>query len=219
MNQEKSLEETIKEKVSVLLEEIMEKSWGIAIPKVESDITDQLKSPQLNVYLPPNLRFSEAKKKFKAEFLKNELRLHRGNVSQLARFLEVDRRSLHRFIRKTGINVDVIRSQEEESGEKYRESLIDKTIRSALEEYREIIRPQKMERIYLEVPALSRNIARILPHQHLSWKEAGREFERQFLHEALSECQWNVSRAAEKLDIRVETLHRKIKKLGLSKSK
>lgn len=217
MKSEKSLEETIKEKVSVLLEEIMEKSWGIAIPKVESDITDRLKSPQFNVYIPPNLCFSEAKKKFKAEFLKNELRLHRGNISQLARFMGVDRRSLHRFIRRTGINVDAIRSHEEESREKYQENLIDKTIRSALEEYGEIIQPQKMEKIYQEVPALSRNIARILPHQHLSWKETEREFERQFLQEALSACQGNVSKTAEKLNIRVETLHRKIKKLELKK--
>ena len=72
-----NLEEALKEKVSPLLEESMEKSWGIVIPKIQSDITDNLKNPSLNVYIPQHLTFNAAKKHFKNEFIKNNTRQRR----------------------------------------------------------------------------------------------------------------------------------------------
>lgn len=217
MRPEKNLEETIKEKVSVLLGEVMEKSWGITIPKMELDISDKLKSSQLNVYIPLHIPFSEAKQKFKREFLNHELRLHNGNISQLAKFLDMDRRSIHRLIKNLDINVDSIRGQEE--AEKYQQEVINKSIRSALDDYKELINPQKMEKIYEEVPELSRSLAKIIPHQHLTWKEAEQEFERQFLLKALTENEWNVSKTARQVKIRAETVHRKIKRLRLEVKK
>ena len=50
-------EEAIKEKVTSLLEESMEKHWGITVPQIEDDITAKLGSPSLNIYIPPNLSF------------------------------------------------------------------------------------------------------------------------------------------------------------------
>lgn len=211
---EKNLEETIKDKVTPLLEETMEKNWGITIPQLESDITDRLKQPQLQIYVPANFTFQQAKKLFKEKFIRKELRLHQGNVSQLAKTLDVDRRSIHRTIKELDIDVEKLRHQSE-SREEDRQELINKTIRSSLDQYREIIRPQKMEQMYREVPTLSRNIAKFLPHQELTWKEAEREFEKQFLTHALNENNWNISKTAKGLEIRVETLHRKIKKLHL----
>ncbi|MBU0469915.1 MAG: hypothetical protein KKA62_02530 [Nanoarchaeota archaeon] len=212
----KGLEEAIKEKVSSLLEKTMEKSWGITIPKIESDITDKLNNQQLNVYISTDLPFQEAKQKFKSEFLKNELRLHKGNISQMAKFLGLDRRSIHRVIKNLEIDLEDVRHHES-SEKEYKEDIIRQTIQSALENYKEVIQPEKMEKIYEEVPSLSRNIARLLPHQHLTWKEAEKEFEKQFLAEVLKESNWNVAKAADKIEIRVETLHRKIKKLELKK--
>ncbi len=216
MKFKKDLEDTLRERVFSLLEETMEKSWGITIPKVESNIADKLKNSSLSIYISPGLPFQEAKKKFKKEFLRNELRLHRGNISQLARKLGLDRRSIHRVVKETNIDLEIIRGQEH-FPESQQEKMVDQVIRSALVEYKEIIQPQKMEKIYEEVPQLSRNIARILPHQHLTWKEAEQEFEKQFLSKSLKELGGNVARTAEKMCIRVETLHRKIKKLGLKR--
>jgi len=210
------LEQAIKEKVSPLLEETMEKHWGLTIPKLESDITDQLKKPQLNVYLPLNLPFEKAKKTFKAEFIKRELRLHRGNVSQLAKLLELDRRSIHRAIKDLDIDVEEVRRRPE-SKEEYQKTVVDQLIRSALEQYKELIQPQKMEKLYQEVDSLSRNIARFLPPPELSWKQAEQEFEKQFLTQALEENGWKIAVAAVKLKIRPETLHRKVKRLGIRK--
>lgn len=216
MKFKKNLEDTLRERVLGLLEETMEKSWGITIPQVESNIADKLKNSSLPIYISSDLPFQEAKKKFKEEFFRNELRLHRGNISQLAKKLGLDRRSIHRAVKKTDIDLKLIRGQEHFS-ESQQEKIVDQAIRSALVEYKEIIQPQKMEKIYEEVPQLSRNIARILPHQHLTWKEAEEEFEKQFLSKSLKELNGNVAQAADKMGIRVETLHRKIKKLGLKK--
>ncbi|HIJ11518.1 TPA: hypothetical protein HA278_05670 [Candidatus Woesearchaeota archaeon] len=210
---QKDLEDTLKEKVTPLLEETMEKSLGVSIPKMEKDITDKLTTPFLDIYVSFDLPFSKAKKEFKKQFLKKELRMHVGNISELAKDLGLDRRSIHRVIKDLEISMDDFRKVD--AKERYKEGLVDSAIRSGMEGYREILRPEKLEDMYQEVPKLSRNIAKLLPHAHLTWKEAEREFEKQFLGHALKEHDGSVSKAAHQLQIRVETLHRKIKKLGL----
>ncbi len=209
----KDLEETIKEKVNPLLEETMEKHWGITIPKLESDITDKLRNPSLNVYVPLNLTFSQAKKLFKSEFLKRELRLHRGNISQLAKTLGINRRSIHRAIKELSLGFH--REEGGMSKDDYQIGVIDQAIRSTLDQYKQILHPQQMEKMYQQVSTLSRNIARFLPLEDLTWKEAEREFERQFLSQVLKEHSGKVSETAKKMKLRQETLYRKIKKLGL----
>ena len=207
----KDLEETIKEKVTPLLEETMEKSLGVSIPKLESDISDKLSKSQLDIYVPLHLGYKEAKRRFKKEFLKRELQLHLGNISDLAKSLKVDRRSVHRAIKEFDINIDSLRSDTRD----YSLEQIDKKIRTTLDQYKEIIHPHKMEQMYKEVAPLSRNIAKFLPHQDLTWKQAEREFEKQFLGNAMKECKNNIAKAAALVGLRVETMHRKVKKLGL----
>ncbi len=210
----KDLEETIKEKVGPLLEESMERNWGIKIPQVESDITDQLTKAPLSIYIPPQTTFQKAKRAFKKEFFKRELQLHVGNISQLAKMLGLDRRSLHRAIKELDINMDEIRREE---SSKYKEVMIDQTIRDTLEQYKQIIQPQKMDLIYQDLSSLSRNIAKFLPSPDLTWKDAELEFEKQFLGQALKDNEGNVGKAAAEIKLRAETLHRKVKKLGLKK--
>ncbi|MDP3698511.1 MAG: helix-turn-helix domain-containing protein [Nanoarchaeota archaeon] len=212
-----NLEETVKGKVALLLEETMEKSWGIYIPQVQSDITDKLQNPlPQQLYLFRESSFHEAKQKFKAEFLKNQLRFHGGNISQLAKFIGLDRRSVHRSVKGLGLSMESIR-QEQISENSCHEALITRTIRGALDDYKDLIRPQKMEKMYQEVPALSRHLAKLLPHNHLTWKQAEREFEKQFLFQALSEHRGKVAETARQLRIQPETLHRKMSRLGLKK--
>ncbi len=210
-----NLEETIKEKVALLLEETMEKSWGIYVPQVQSDITDKLQS-QLPVqfYIPAASSFQEAKRKFKLDFLQSQLQLHRGNVSQLARFIGLDRRSVHRAIKELDVQIYTIRREPQVSYSS-QEKMINQTIRFALAGYKDIIQPQKMEKLYQEVPSLSRNLAKIIPHHHLTWKQAECEFEKQFLSQALQDSSWKIAETARQLKIQPETLHRKIVKLGL----
>lgn len=205
------LESTIKEKVTPLLEGTMEKSWGITIPCIGSDISDKLRNPLLHVYVPQTTTFHAAKKRFKAAFLKTELHRHLGNVSQLAKLLGVDRRSVHRAIRELDIDMQLVRHHLKNDQER----IVDQTIRSTLGQYRSFIQPEQLEKFYLHIPELSRSIAQILPHQDLTWKQAEREFERQLLSHAVESREGDIPSTAKQLQIRVETLYRKLKKLGI----
>ena len=214
MGKSKSLEEAVKSKVSPLVEESIEKSLGLAIPKLESDITDQLANPTLNIYINFHDPFKIAKKKFKKEFFKQELQVHLGNVSQLAKVLDIDRRSIHRVIKDLDIDLNKVRKKDTEKEEEQRH-LIDKSIRATLDQYKEVLHPQKMEKMYEEISTLSRNIVKFLPHKDLTWKEAEDEFEKEFFNHSLRESKGNISEAAKHIGIRAETLHRKLKQLGL----
>ncbi len=192
----------------------MSKNWGISIPKLEADITDKLMKPLLDIYIPLRKTFSEAKKVFRTEFFKKELKFHLGNVSQLAKTLGLDRRSIHRTIKNLDIDTEELR-QQKNTPEENHEIIIDQTLRNTLEAYEEIIQPQKMEKMYENLRSLSRNIAKVIPHRDISWKEAEHEFEKVFLIYALRENEWNVAKTSQRIEIRVETLHRKMKKWGL----
>ncbi len=210
----RDLEATLKEKVSPLLEGTMEKNLGLVVPKLELDITDRLKNTTLQMYIPFHLPFAQAKKVFKAEFLKKELRQHLGNISQMAKFLGVDRRSVHRAVKDLGVDTEEARKQFTPPMQAY-EAAIDRTIRHTLEDYKQIFQEEKIESMYKDVPELSRNIAKFLPPSQFTWKEAEREFEKHFLSSALLENEWNIAHTARKVRLRAETLSRKIKKLGL----
>jgi DNA-binding NtrC family response regulator len=214
--EKKDLEETIKEKVSPLLKETIEKNVGVSIPKLGVDITDKLTQSHLDIYVPANLNFKDAKKMFKKEFLRMELGFHLGNISQVAKSIDIDRRSVHRAIKEFGINVEEVLSKSE-SKHDYYQGIIGKKIKSTLEDYKGIIHPGKIELMYGKVSDLSKNIAKFLPHQDLSWKEAERGFEKQFLSDAIKKNDGNISKTAKIVGLRVETLHRKAKKLGLKK--
>ena len=130
----KNLEEAVKEKITPLLEETMEKSWGITIPKIEEDIADRLLKPQLHVYIASNTTFKKAKQFFKKEFIKNELKLHQGNISHLAKMLRIDRRSVHRAIKDLEINVEELR-QQQISPEEWQEEVVAQTIRTKFDPF------------------------------------------------------------------------------------
>ena len=208
------LEKTIQEKITPLLEKSMEETWGMSIPKIESDITDKLKDPQTNIYISTQLKFNEAKKQFKKEFFKRELRLHQGNISELAQNLELDRRSIHRTVKELEIDMENIRHHPL-SEDEFQKEQIDRTIRSTLDQYKEIIQPPKIEQMYKEVESLSRNIVKILPLYKSTWKSAETMFEKKFLARSLEKNQWNIDQVAKTIGLCPETIYRKIKKLKL----
>ncbi len=215
MKRKTEFEGSVKARLISLLEETLGKNLGIVVPKLEEDITDKLAQSQTAMYIPPGLSFNQAKKKFKEQFLKRELRAHFGNVSVVARVLGINRRSIHRAIRE--LKLDVTRAKILPDENVFKEE-VDRSIRSTLDQYREIFNPVKMEKLYADVSSLSRDIAEVIPHQDISWKEAEEDFEREFLEEALQRNQFNVSRTAKELRLRAETVSRKIKKLGVRKN-
>jgi len=214
MKRKTEFEEPVKARVISLLEETLGKNLGVVVPKLEEDITDKLAQSQTAIYIPSGLSFNQAKKKFKEQFLKRELRAHFGNVSVVARVLGIDRRSVHRAIRELKLGVTRVKILPEENV--FKEE-VDRSIRSTLDQYKEIFNPLKMEKLYGDVSSLSKDIAEVIPHRDISWREAEDEFERDFLGEALQRNGFNVSRTAKQLRLRAETVSRKIKRLGLRK--
>ena len=212
MKRRTEFEEPVKSRVISLLGETLGKNLGVVVPKLEEDITDKLAQSQTAMYIPQGLSFNQAKKKFKEQFLKRELRAHFGNVSVVARVLGIDRRSVHRAIRELKLDVTRVKILPDENV--FKEE-VDRSIRSTLEQYKEIFNPLKMEKLYGDVSSLSKDIAEVIPHRDISWKEAEEDFEREFLEEALQRNSFNVSRTAKQLRLRVETVSRKIRKLGL----
>jgi DNA-binding NtrC family response regulator len=224
MKFKKDLEGTIKEKVSPLLEQTIERSFGITIPKLEADISDTLKNVTTFLYIPLNTSYPEAKKMFQKEFLRQQLRAHNGNISLLAKFLGVNRRSIHRSIKELSIKVErtninaTFFDKSAPSLEKELEEQINHAIKHTLENYKEIIQPKKMERMYEQLPSLSKDIAKSLPPPIFTWKEAEEEFEKQFLENALKIKKNDIKKTAQEIGLRPETLYRKIKKLKLEKT-
>ncbi len=212
----KDLEEALKEKVSPLLEKSMEKSWGIIVPKIQEDITDKLTQNTLEIFIEWDLPFSLAKKAFKKEFLRKELLRHHGNISLVAKLLDINRRSIHRAITELKIHVEKTKPIEKYVDFEHEKS-IKQTIRSTLDQYKDLLRDDKMEKMYDELGTLSKNIASSLPHTDMSFKEAEREFEREYFMHHLRKCKGNSTHVAKLAQLRVETVSRKLQKLGLDR--
>lgn len=216
MSKKKDLEELMKKKVSPLIDESMKKNWGVVIPKIEEDITDTLSKNKLEVFIHFNVSFSDAKKLFKKEFFRKELAKHQGNVSQLAKFIGLDRRSIHRTIKNLGIEFE--RSELKVAKQKVEtayEKLVNQMIRETINNYKGLIQEDKIAKIYEDLPGLSRQIVSSLPHEELTWKQAETQFELEYLDHHLKKCSGNIKEVAKITGLAAETVSRKLTKLGL----
>lgn len=208
----KTLEDTIIEKVRPLIHDNIEKTWGLAIPKLEDDITSKLAKEQTTIPIRFSLNYIDALSAFKRDFFERELR-KQHNISFLAKLLGVSRRNLHRSIKELGIDVE--KKTKDEQKNYFKEKEIYNSLREALLEYRSLFREEKMDELYNTLPNLSKTLAQELPEQEAcTWKKAKRDFETRYLrhHIALGD---KLKVVAEKIGMRAESLSRKLKVLGL----
>ena len=210
-----NLEKVIKEKVEPLVEGLTQKYLGVTISELNKDITDKIeKNPLLSYDINTVLPFKTAKKLFKKEFFTKLIKTHYGNVSAIAKILGIDRRSIHRTIKELNINIKQAR-QEMLRPDYYTKEAVDSILRKVLDNYKEIIHPEKFERIYKSVPALTKEIVQEMPEANLTLKEAEEEFEKVYLAKALQEHDNALAETAKAIKLRYETLLRKLKKLGI----
>ena len=213
---EKSLEKSLKEKIEPMLDESMHELLGVTISEFGKDITDKIeKNPLIAYDIDTSLSFKAAKKFFKKQFLTRMLQNHYGNVSFVARITGLNRRSIHRAIKELRINIKQAR-KEMIKADYYRKEAVDSILKKTLDVYKQVIRPSKLERMYKNVDKISGDIVKELPTIEMTWDEAEREFEKAYISKALKENKDNISKTASKIGLRYETLHRKIKKLGIS---
>lgn len=211
---EETLEKSLKEKIEPYLEQTMQKFLGVKIEELEKDITDKIEKKLIGYNIHTELPFKLAKNLFKREFLQRVIQTHQGNVSEAAKMLGMDRRSIHREIKKLDINVKKLRQNMYKVGY-FKKEAMDTALRKTLDQYRDILHPEKLKKFYEEVPSISENIVKFLPKKPMTWKQAEEEFERLYLQQVLQENNWNLSKTAKQINLRYETLLRKIKKLGL----
>lgn len=214
---EKSLEKVMKEKINPMIESSLHKFLGVTINELNEDISDSIESnPLISFNINTSLSFKTAKKLFKKQYLQALIRNHYGNISDVAKIAKIDRRSVHRAIIELKIDVAKVR-KELLRPDYYKKEAIGGIFKTTLDHYRGVIHPDKLKKMYKEVPTITKDIVKELPTEELSFKEAEKEFERQYLQKALKQNDWNISKTAKKIKLRFETLHRKIKKLGLKK--
>jgi DNA-binding NtrC family response regulator len=209
------LEVVVREKIKPILDEAAEKLIGASISKLTTDITSKLDRMSIfELDIDYSQSYAAAKKKFRKSYLTRLLLLNLGNISEAAKLAGLDRRSLHRMIGSMGIDVSKIK-KELHRPYNIRVGAMSHLIEGVLDNYRRIIHPDKLRNIYMNVNNISENIVNELPELKLGMKEAEREFERLFFRRVLENAGGNVSLAARKIGLRYETLHRKLKALGM----
>ncbi len=213
--EKETLDKVLKEKVEPLVDDAMHKFLGITVAELRKDITDKIeKNPLISYEIDTSITFKSAKKLFKKEFLTRLLQSHFGNVSEIAKISGLDRRSIHRAVKELSINISKVR-KEMIATKYYQKEAVDTILKSSLDSYRQVIRPSRLESMYKNVGRLSEDIVKELPAIEMTWKEAESEFEKRYLEKALKENKNNLSKTAKAIGLRYETLHRKLKRLGL----
>ena len=211
---QKTLEKVVKDRIEPLLEEAMQKFLGITIRELEKDITEKIEHTKLiGITVRTDLPFKDAKKLFKKEFLERTIQTHYGNISEVADVVGLDRRSVHRDLKS--LHVDIKKLREKMYKPRYFEKeAVDQLLRRSLDQYKSVIRSEKLGQMVDYVPELSEQIVNILPNTTVRWKDAEREFERIYLKAAVGRHK-NLSETARAIELRYETLLRKMKKLGM----
>jgi DNA-binding NtrC family response regulator len=212
---QKNIDLLLDEKFSHLIGNITSRFLGVHVDELNKDLTTKLtKSPFIDFEINTKIPFKEAKKRFKKYYLKKLLSLNLGNISEVAKKSKINRRSLHRLITELNINIkkikkDLIRPYE------IKVSSVSNAIENVLDDYKRVIHPDKLESIYKSVHEISHNLMKEVPDTIMPLKDAIAEFEKRYLQKALIESNHNIAVVARRIQLRYETLHRKLRSLRL----
>jgi DNA-binding NtrC family response regulator len=213
--EEPNIDELLDEKIKPIIKQTTAKFLGISADELTKDITTKLsRSPLLDFPIDTTTKFKVAKKQFKRAYIQKMLQVHLGNISEVARHAHTDRRSIHRLIKSLKINVDKIKKDLIKPYD-IKRSAVSHAIEGVLDNYRDVFNTKKMEAMYENVNELSDNLLKELPEERMSIKEAEEEWEKEYFRKALAQNNHNITKTAKKIGLRYETLHRKMKSLGI----
>jgi DNA-binding NtrC family response regulator len=209
------IDAVLEKKIKQLVDESSSRYLGVSIDRLSDDLTAKItKAGLVDIEIDGNKSYREAKREFRRALITRMLLLRLGNISEVAKDLDVDRRTIHRLISELGIDVAKIKK---ELARPYDIRLDDMNTRieDVLDRYKEIIHPTKLETMYRNVSELSDSILRELPVVAESLKKSEDDFERAYLKRLLDDNRGKSSSTARRIGIRHETLIRKAKELGL----
>jgi DNA-binding NtrC family response regulator len=211
----KGLEKVLKEKVKPIIDAATLKTLGLTSPEIKTDISDQLsRSPLVDLPIDASMQYKQAKQAFKKFYIQKLLKIHFGNISQVAKISGVDRRSVHRLARKFRLDVPKIR-KDMMKAEYYSQARVSDILENTIETYKDTFHDKKLKELAEYLPKLSKDIAKEMPDVPLSFKEAEGEFEKRFFILVLEENKHNISKTARQIGLRYETLYRKLKALKM----
>ena len=207
----------LEDKIYPIVDSMMKKVLGVRVEELSKDISDKLvRKPYFSMEIDTSLPFLRAKYIFKRSYLLQLLRRHYGNISDVAKLSGIDRRSIHRLVKPA----EVRRIRADMPNPLYiRKEYLGEAISDVLSSYKKVIHPKMLREAYKSVPAMSEDIATVLPETPMSLAEAELEFEREYFKKILEETKHNMKKTAERTRLRYETLLRKIKKLQLLQTK
>jgi len=204
----------LEDSISPVVDEAVHKYAGVHIKELALEISDRVaRARQWLVAVRSSLSFRDARKFFRASYVGQILQAHGGNVALAAKVLGVSRRTLHRLVQKLQLSPvefrKVVRRPEYVRGEALRGA-----IENVIEGYTSTLHPTKIANLYSHAGDLGRLLARELPETPLTLAAAEREFSREYFKQCLA-IEGNITKLAEKAGLRFETVHRKLKMLGL----
>ena len=212
-----TLEKVVKEKIGPIIVDTTKKAIGATVEELNKTLIDRIASASPVVFdINTSLPYKKAKKTFRKKFFAQLIETHYGNVSDVAKITGIDRRTIHRVIKELGIDVEKIR-QNLLNPNHYMKMTVENIMKRTIEEYKPIIAQERLDRVYESLPKLEQELMSSLPNTEMTYDEAEEEFDRQYFSKAIKENGFNVSLTARKIGLRYETLHRKLKMLGLAK--
>lgn len=205
----------MKKQVEPVVEQTLHKYTGMTIKELNDDITARLKkNPLLEFHVDISIPFKAEKKAFTKSYLEKILKTNFGDVSATARICKVNRKTIHQLIKELSIDIKKCRAEMLRLDYFTKEAIAD-VLTHTLEDYKEKLHEKSLLQAYKSVDELSLNILKEYKPTFIPLKEAVKEFEREYISMALKMNNNNISQAARKIGLRFETLHRKIKELGL----
>mgnify|MGYP003972152763 CR=1 FL=1 len=110
--EKKDLEIVLDKKVKPLIKDATTKFLGVGIEKLNEDITSTLSRSSFgDIKVDYSSDYKKAKKQYKKDFLSRILVLNLGNISEAAKLLGLDRRTLHRMVKEFNIDVNKIKPE------------------------------------------------------------------------------------------------------------
>ena len=198
---------TLAQRIEPVIEATVRGVLGFQLPTLTQDITTMLsRSPIARI--DTTIPFKHAKREFKKEFLARLLSTF-GNVTEVSRIAGLKRESVHRLIKQLRVETDG------DLRHYMKVNVVKNIIGDCIDMYRTSLHPEKVRVMYGHLPALSEQVVNELPDELMSMDDAEEEFERAYLAAALHDHDGNISATARTIGLRFETLHRKLKKLGV----
>ncbi len=216
---EKSLESIGEDVVSFPLgDSVVSLEKAVSGEVVDENLTEILSSSVLKIPIVYELSFKEAKKKFKEAFFRRELE-ENSNISMLAKFLGLDRRSIHRVMQEFSLDV---KKEAELDVEYYQNLKSYSSFKQMLLDYKQSDEGSKKNK--WQIPKIQESLVVSKGAEGpgfgnravaMTWKQAKEDFERRYLLFHFEENNLGLSQKeiAAKVGLREETVSRKLKKL------